>query len=48
LTPEDARDLLLGIIEQVITDETRVLAEPIVKVSSWQINTSCWTRSNVW
>jgi hypothetical protein len=38
LTPEDARDLLLGIIKQVITDETRVLAEPIVKV--WQINTS--------
>jgi hypothetical protein len=48
LTPEDARDLLLGIIEQVITDETRVLAEPIVKVSSWQINTSFWTCSNVW
>ena len=32
LTPEDARDLLLGIIKPVITDETRVLAEPIVKV----------------
>jgi hypothetical protein len=40
LTPEDARDLLLGIIEQVITDETRVLAKPIVKVFSWQINPS--------
>jgi len=31
LTPKDARDLLLGIIKQVITDETRVLAEVIVK-----------------
>ena len=39
LTPEDARDLLFGIIKPVITDEARVLAEPIVKVSSWQINT---------
>ncbi|KAF8224697.1 hypothetical protein L208DRAFT_1409742 [Tricholoma matsutake] len=28
---EDARDLLLGIIKQVITDETHVLAESIVK-----------------
>ena len=34
LTPEDARDLLLVIIKQVITDDTRVLAESIVKVSS--------------
>ena len=34
LTLEDARDLLLGIIKQVITDEARVLAEVIVKVSS--------------
>ena len=32
LTPEDARDLLLGIVKQVITDETRVLVESIVKV----------------
>ena len=34
LTPGDARDLLLDIIKQVITDETLVLAEAIVKVSS--------------
>jgi hypothetical protein len=34
LTPEDARDLLLGMIKPVITDETCILAEPIVKVSS--------------
>jgi hypothetical protein len=40
LTPEDARDLLLGIIKQVITDEAHILAESIVKVTSWQINTS--------
>ena len=33
LTLEDARDLLLDIIKRVITDETRVLAEAIVKVS---------------
>jgi hypothetical protein len=37
LTPEDARDLLLEIIKQVITDETYFLAEAIVKVSSWQL-----------
>jgi hypothetical protein len=32
LTPEDARNLLLDIIKPVITDETCVLAEAIVKV----------------
>jgi hypothetical protein len=36
LTPEDARDLLLNIIKQLITDETRVLAEAIVKVLWWE------------
>ena len=33
LTPEDARDLLLRMIEQVITDETRSLVDVIAKVS---------------
>jgi len=31
LTPEDATNLLLGIVKQVTTDESRVLAECIVK-----------------
>ena len=45
LTPEDARDLLF--FNPVITGEARILAEPIVKVPSWQINTSFQTRTNV-
>ena len=34
LTPEDARDLLLRMIKQVVTDETRFLVDVIAKVSS--------------
>ena len=34
LTPEDARELLLRVIKQVITDETRFLVDVIAKVSS--------------
>jgi hypothetical protein len=34
LTPEDARELSLGIIKPVLTDETHVLVELIIKVSS--------------
>jgi hypothetical protein len=37
LTAEDARHLLLGIIKQVVTDETRILVELIVKVSLLQL-----------
>jgi hypothetical protein len=55
MTPEDARDLLLDMIKQVITDKTCALAEAIVKVSTWQsalgsrlVLTSCYRNLVIW
>lgn len=36
LNPGDARDLLLVIVNDAKTEETRILAAAIVKVASWQ------------
>ena len=46
MTPEDARDLLLAIVNPSNVDDT-LTAEHIVKVSSWQSMTALWHSQTI-